>query len=254
MTRRSSIALLLLAASALSAQTPKTGRDVLEAMRTAYDGKWYHTLTFVQKTTFKNADGTTAREQIWLEALSHTAAGTQLRIDFGDLKDKNGVIYTPDSSFRIRNGAVAARNADGNPFLPLIEGVYVQPVEQTMKELAPNKIDMSKVYRRSYNGKPTWVVGAASAADSTSPQFWVEADRKLLTRMILPLAPNAPPYDIILDGYVTAGGGWLGTKITMNQGGVAKQLEEYTDWKVDVELDPALFDPAQWSTVKHWKK
>jgi hypothetical protein len=250
---RYSSTLLVLVASALSAQTPKSGRDVLAAMRAAYDGKWYHTLTFVQKTTFKNADGT-SREQTWYEALSHTGAGTQLRIDVGDPATGNGMLYTPDSVIRMRAGQVAARTADGNVFLPLIEGVYVQSVDKTMKELAPHNIDMSKFYQTTWKGKPNWVVGAASAADSLAPQFWVEADRKVLTRMILPLAANAPPYDIHLDGYVKAGGGWLSTKIVMNQGGVPKQLEEYTDWNVDVALDPALFDTARWTTVKHWKK
>jgi hypothetical protein len=253
MTLRYSSALLVFAASVLSAQAPKSGRDVLDAMRAAYNGKWYHTLTFTQKTTTKAADGT-PRVATWYEALAHTAAGTQLRIDVGEPSTGNGMMYTPDSVIRMREGKVAGRSADGNPFLPLIEGVYVQSVDKTIKELASQKIDMSKVYQTKWAGHPTWVVGAASAADSTSPQFWVDADRQLLTRMILPLAPNAPPYDIHLDGYVKAGGGWLATKIVMNQGGVAKQTEEYTDWKVDVELDPALFDPAKWTTVKHWKK
>ena len=37
--------------------TPATGRDVLQAMHDAYAGKWYSTLTFIQKTTRKTADG-----------------------------------------------------------------------------------------------------------------------------------------------------------------------------------------------------
>src|SRR4051812_68375 len=207
MTLRYSSALLVLAASALSAQ-PKSGREVLEAMRAAYSGKWYHTLTFTQKTTTKAADGS-PRVATWYEALAHTAAGTQLRIDIGEPSAGNGMMYTPDSVVRMRDGKVAARTDDGNPFLPLIEGVYVQSADKTIKELASQKVDMSKVYQTKWAGHPTWVVGAASAADSTSPQFWVDSDRKLLTRMILPLASNAPPYDIHLEGYVKAGGGWL---------------------------------------------
>ena len=79
-------ATLLLPAARLTAQaskTPGTGADVLEAMRAAYEGKWYHTLTFKQKTTFHRPDG--VQEQTWYETLSHTPQGTQLRIDFGDL-------------------------------------------------------------------------------------------------------------------------------------------------------------------------
>ncbi|HEY9226840.1 MAG TPA: hypothetical protein VIP11_09350, partial [Gemmatimonadaceae bacterium] len=238
--------------AAAQGQTPRSGREVLEAMRTAYNGKWYHTLTFTQKTTFRNQDGT-ERVQTWREALRHTGAtGTWLRIDIGDLKDGNGVIYTADSSWRIRGGKVAAANADGNPFLPLIEGVYVQPVDRTIRELAQTKVDLSKVYQTKSQGRDVWVVGASSAADTTSAQFWIDAERKVVTRMLLTLAANRPPYDIQLGGYERVGNGWLATKIVMLVGGVPQQTEEYSDWKIDVPLDAALFDPAQWTTVKHW--
>ena len=40
----------------------------------------------------------------------------------------------------------------------------------------------------------------------------------------------------------------------MSQGGKPVQGEEYADWKVDVPVDPAMFDIAQWTTVKHWAK
>src|ERR1044071_8597387 len=89
------VAALVTTAPCLTAQkstTPKTGADVLEAMRSAYAGKWYHTLTFTQKTTRLRPDGT-VQEQTWYETLSHTAAGTKLRIDMGDLAAGNGVVY-----------------------------------------------------------------------------------------------------------------------------------------------------------------
>lgn len=232
--------------------TPRSGREVLDAMRAAYDGKWYHTLTFRQKTTLRGQDGT-ERVQTWYEALRHTSAtGTQLRIDFGDPKDGNGVIYTADSLWRVRGGKLAGATGDGNVFLPMIEGVYVQPVDRTLKELESTKIDMSKVYQARWEGRPTWVVGAASASDSTSPQFWVDAERKVVTRMILVVVAGRPPMDIHLGGYERVGDGWLATKVTMYVGGVAQQTEEYSDAKVGVALDALLFDPNQWSAAKHW--
>src|SRR5437868_5934786 len=87
---------------------PKTGAEVLERMRAAYDGKWYHTLTFAQKTTtFRNGE---KRIASWRESLAHTARGTQLRIDMGDATKGNGVLYTPDSSWRFQGGKLAGKN------------------------------------------------------------------------------------------------------------------------------------------------
>ena len=235
--------------------SPRTGSDVLEAMRAAYAGKWYHTLTFTQKTTRRTQDGT-ERVETWYETLAHTAAaGTRLRIDMGDLSAGNGVIYTADSSFRVRGGKIQSSDASGNEFLPLIEGVYVQPVAKTVKELDQMKVDLSRVRTGTWQGKPVWIVGAASASDTTSPQFWVDTDRKLLQRMMVSFASGQPPYDVHLGGYERVGNGaWLATKIEMFQNGARRQAEEYSGWKVDVPIDPAMFDPAQWSTATHWAK
>jgi hypothetical protein len=247
MTKYSLAAAMLLAATLpLHAQEamPKSGTEVLERMRAAYDGKWYHTLTFAQKTTIYAKDGS-KRIQPWREYLRHTAAGTQLRIDVGDAARGNGILYTADSSWRFSGGKQVAHDADGNPFLPLIEGVYVQPVAKTVAELKPIKVDLSKVTSTTRAGKTVWIVGASSTADSTSPQFWVEADRKVVLRMIVNLG-GPDPYDIQLDDYVVAGGGLLATKVTMFVKGVPAQVEEYADWKVDVPLTDAQFNPAAW--------
>ena len=259
-SRLAPLTLLLVtsAAPCLTAQggaTPKTGTDVLEAMRSAYAGKWYHTLTFRQKTTMRGPDGT-ERQQTWYETLAHTpAAGTKLRIDFGELAAGNGVVFTPDSSFRVRGGQPQPPTASGNEFLPLIEGVYVQPVAKTVKELDQMKVDMSRVRTGTWEGKPVWIVGASSASDTTSPQFWVDTEHKRLQRMIISGPGGQPPLDVHLGKYEAVGkGAWLATKIEMFQGGVRRQAEEYSDWKVDVPVDPAMFDVAKWSTAPHWAK
>src|SRR5205085_5958138 len=122
-------------------------------------------------------------------------------------------------------GKLAAHDADGNPFLPLIEGVYVQPVAKTIAELKPIKVDLSKVTSTTRDGKTIWIVGVSSVADSTSPQFWVEADRKVVTRFIVNLgAPD--PFDIHLEDYVVADGGLLATKVTMYVKGAPAQIED----------------------------
>lgn len=254
------LAFVLGAPDSLTAQaggrgtTPRTGTDVLEAMRAAYDGKWYHTLTFVQKTTFHRPDGST-QEQTWYETLRHTKqSGTQLRIDLGDLANGNGVLFTPDSTFPVRGGTPGTPRGTGNEFLPLIEGVYVQPVSQTVKELAGMKVDLSRVATGTWQGQPVWIVGAASATDSTSPQFWVDTQRKLLVRMIIRPNEQQPPLDVHLGGYEPAGNAWIATKIDILQGGKPVQVEQYTEWKADVPLDPALFDVKQWKTAPHWAK
>jgi outer membrane lipoprotein-sorting protein len=241
--------LLLLAIAAIPSlagaqeAAPKNGTEVLERMRAAYEGKWYHTLTFGQKTTtFRNGE---KRVQSWHEYLRHTAKGTQLRIDFGDASKGNGVLYTPDSAFRFQNGKLAGKTADGNAFLPLIEGVYVQPVAKTVAELAQTKVDLGRMYVGTWKSKPVWVVGATSVADSTSPQFWIDPAQKVILRMVMKFS-GPDPLDVVLDDYVQAGNGMLATKVTMSVKGSPVQIEDYADWKVDVTLPDSLFDINAW--------
>jgi len=242
----------IMAAQSLDAQQPKDGTTVLERMRAAYAGKWYHSLTFVQKTTVTRPDGT-KNVSTWYESLRHTSAGVQLRIDRGDPADGNGVLYTADSSWRFREGKLTGATADGNEFLPLIEGVYVQPIERTVREVRNMKVDLSKVRPGRWRERDVWIVGATSASDTTSPQFWVDQQRNVVVRAMVNMSPTSV-LDILLDGYVTVGPAMLATKIVMSTGGKVIQEEEYSDWKTDIDLPPSLFDITNWKAATHWAK
>jgi hypothetical protein len=255
-------ALALLAAASLDAtpvraqseRAPASGTEVLQRMRKAYDGKWYPTLTFVQKTVMHRPDGTT-REQTWLESVRHTPQhGGQLRIDIGDLAAGNGVIYTADSSWSVRGGKLSGARAQGNELITLIQNVYLQPVERTTREVGLMKVDLSRSYARDEAGRRTWVVGTSTASDTTSPQFWVDAERNVVVRALLRNGPDEQVMDVLFGGYVPAGKAWLATDVKIFIGGKLLQEERYTDWKTDVKLDEALFDPAQWTTAPHWAR
>lgn len=235
---------------AAKAQTsPKTGQEVLQQMRDKYDGKWYTTLTFTQQTVVHKKDGTT-ETQTWYESLRHSAdGGTRLRIDFGDPAGGNGALYTADSLYSVRKGKVVSAQGEGNEFLPLIEGVYLQPVEHTVRDLAGMQVDLTQVTTGSWQGRPVWIVGAP-AGDLTKPQFWVDRDRLVVTRMVIKLRDLV--LDIDLGGYARVGPAWLATKIAMSADGKPLQSEEYSHWKTNIDLPASLFEAAQWSTAPHW--
>lgn len=246
---------LLVTATAVAAQSqpaaPIDGRVVLQRMRDAYFGKWYKTLTFTQRTTLRRQGGA-AVEQTWLESMRYTPEkGTQLRIDMGPLNEGRGVLYTADSSWRVVAGQARLPRAEGNEFIPLIQSVYVQPVAQTEAELTRLGFNLSRAYLTMVEGKPAWVVGAASAADTTASTFAIDTARKVLTRVTL-IRNGQAPINVSVGGYVRAGHGWLATRIDMSSLGAPIQTEEYSDWKVDIELPASLFDVTQWSTAPHW--
>ncbi len=232
---------------------PSSGRAVLQAMRAAYAGHWYATLTFVQETRRRGPDGKDTVET-WYESLRHSdASGTQLRIDTGDPSTGNGVIYTARETRRFRAGKEVARRRGGNALLPLIEGVYLQPLERTLDELTPTAVDLARpVLGARWEKRPVWILGAASASDLRSPQLWVNVERKVVVRAILAPVPGAPVMDIRIGRWVPLGGGWLGTRCEFLVDGKLDQAEDYRDWKAGVPLADALFDPATFASAPHW--
>ncbi len=247
-------AILIAAWPAITAAqaVPATGAAVLQRMHDAYSGKWYRTLTFVQTTTaYRNGAPTVST---WYESLRYTEPrGTELRIDTGSPSAGNGMLYTTDSSWVMRGGALTQTQPQGNQFLPMIEGVYMQPVSRTAEQVKALGVDMSRVMRGQWEGRPVWIVGAATATDTASTQFWVDTERNVVVRMILASTQAAsPPIDIHLGGYVPLAGGWLASKVSMFIGGAPRQIEEYRDWKANIDLAPGLFVPATWSTAPHW--
>ncbi|HEY4215492.1 MAG TPA: hypothetical protein VGM67_00055 [Gemmatimonadaceae bacterium] len=246
------LAVLSLAAPVRAQTVPASGTAVLQQMHDAYAGKWYHTLAFSQKTTaYRNGTPTIST---WYESLRFTEPrGTELRIDTGSPSAGNGVLYTTDSSWSMRAGKLTATRPQGNEFLPMIEGVYMQPVALTARQVAALGVDMSRVMRGEWEGRPVWIVGASAPTDTTSAQFWVDTQRNVVVRMLMPSgAAASPPMDIQLGGYVPLGNGWLASKVSMFIGGAPRQIEEYADWRADLDLAPGLFDPATWSTAPHW--
>ncbi|HXI21048.1 MAG TPA: hypothetical protein VNH46_08190, partial [Gemmatimonadales bacterium] len=239
---------LTLGAPALAAQTaPRSGREVVERMHAAYEGKWYRNLTFVQTTTINRA-GAAPTEQTWYETM---AAPGLLRIDIADPDSGNGAIYTRDSLFAVRGGTVVRRLGGGNPFLPLIMGVYVQPPEETVTELEAYHYDLSKVMVEGSGASAVWVVGTTTPGDTVTPQFRVEPGRLVVTRIIAEVAPNVV-MDADLGGYVAVGPAWLATTVKIGLPGGRSQEETYRDWRANRNLPAGFFDPAQWLKVPHW--
>ena len=135
---------------------PATGVELLQRMHDAYDGKWFKTVTFVQKTTLTRPTGV-VDTSTWYEALK---SPDRLRIDFGDPAKGNGALYTADSLYVVRSGKITRTVASGNPFLPFVAGVYDQPMERTLRQLAPYHFDLSQLRADTWQGRPVYVVGA----------------------------------------------------------------------------------------------
>ncbi|MEX2152413.1 MAG: hypothetical protein WD825_03690 [Gemmatimonadaceae bacterium] len=228
-----------------------TGADqLLAAMHDRYAGKWYRNLTFVQKSTYLRPDGRVSRVETWYEA---GAIPGRLRIDFGEPSRGMGVLYRNDSAYTMAGGRVTVRQAGRNLLLVLGFDVYGQPPARTLAQLRAERIDLSVLRTDMLDGKRVYVVGAGPR-DSTSNQFWVEADRLLFVRLIQTDTARRRTQDIRFGKYVAHGGGWVAEDVRVMISGFVALREEYSDVRVNVPLDSNLFVPEQWSMAQHWHR
>jgi hypothetical protein len=225
-------------ASTAAPPTPKTGQEVIAMMRERYAGKWYRTLTFTQKTTLP--DG---KVETWYEALELPG---KLRIDVAPLDSGKTLLFRNDSLYVFEQKKLKASQPLVHPLMVLGFDVYQAPITETVRKLKNLKFDLSKVHQTNWKGRPTYVVGA-SPRDTTSPQFWIDAERLYFVRS-LERSKKDPSIinETIFDKYIPLDGGWVELEVLFLANGKQQVKEEYINPKANVKLDPSIFDPSTW--------
>lgn len=225
-------------------------QGLVEAMRDRYSGKWYSTLTFVQASTFYRPDGSVLRSETWPESAMMPG---RLRIDIGNPSIGNAVIYANDTVYQFQQRRLISRQPGNNPLQVLGFDVYHLPPSRTLEILSSLGYALEAMYRTNHEGRDYYVVGARQG-DLKRKQFWVDADRLLLWRVIEPwLATDTVNVrEIRFQDYKQHGAGWVAEEVDFLRNGTRYFFEKYRDVRTDVEIDPALFDPRQFTTAKHW--
>jgi hypothetical protein len=229
-----------------------SAQRLVEAMRDRYSGKWYSTLTFVQASTFYQPDGSVRRTETWPESVMIPG---RLRIDIGSPSVGNAVIYANDTIYQFQQRRLISRQPGNNPLQVLGFDVYHLPPSRTLELLSSLGYDLEAMHRTSHEGRDYYVVGAREG-DLKRKQFWVDADALLLWRVMEPwLATDTVNVrEIRFQDYKQHGGGWVAEEVDFLKNGTRYFFEKYRDVRIDVDVDPALFDPRQFTTAKHWYK
>ncbi len=227
----------------------KNGDAVLRAMHDRYKTSWYDTLTFTQKSTTYNPDGTT-KVETWYEA---ALLPGKLRIDIGPPNDGNGYVMV-DGTCDDHQGWQGNWNAAAGEYAasPRFD-VYRQEPQTTIDVVKGQGYDLTKLREDTWEGHPVYVVGA-DKGDLQSRQFWVEKDTLLFVREMEPSRSDPKTVDDIrFTDYRKLGGGWVAARVEVHADNKMVFSEEYSDIRANVKLDPAVFDPSQFNST-HWEK
>jgi outer membrane lipoprotein-sorting protein len=228
----------------LSFAPPKTGEDIVKMMYNRYAGKWHRTLTFTQKTERYRNDSLKST-QTWHEAM---LAPDKLRIDIEPLANGNTIIFRGDSTYNFRNGQLRSASKDENDLIFLLGGLYFYPWDAVVAKLKSGGYDLSKSYETTWKDKPVYVIGSNNKDDLTSNQLWVDKKELYLVRMIE--QTKGTKEECIFDDHVKIGGGWSETKAAFYFGGKLLQVETYSDYKEEPDLDERIFDPKKYEKRK----
>jgi hypothetical protein len=231
------------------AQDIRSGEDLLRAMHDRYAKSWYANLTFTQKSTTYNADGTT-KVETWHEALALPA---KLRIDIGPLNNGDGYLMVDGTLTIFKGGKESGKRPLVNMLLVLGFDVYGQDPATTANVVKTEGYDLKKVHEEMWQGQPVYVVGAEKG-DLTSKQFWVEKKRLLFVRLFEPMRADPKTFqDVRFEDYREMAGGWVAARVEVHTNDKKVFSEEYSDIQSNVKLDPGTFDPKEFNAT-NWEK
>jgi len=241
--------LLILAVTCAQSQTARNGEDVLRAMHDRYAKTWYTNLTFTQKSTTYNPDGTT-KVETWNEAVVLPA---KLRIDIGPPQNNDGYLMVDGTLTILNAGKEAGTRPLVNMLLVLGFDVYGQSADKTTEVVRAEGYDLKKVHEETWEGHSVYVVGAEEC-DLKSKQFWVDKDRLLFMKLYEPTQEDPKKFqEIRFEDYRELSGGWVAARVEVYADDKKVFSEDYSDIQTNVKLHPGTFDPKQFAST-HWEK
>ncbi|MEO7210186.1 MAG: hypothetical protein ABIY35_04505 [Chitinophagaceae bacterium] len=238
------IILSFLLSFALFTGSKTDSKSVLKIMHDKYAGKWYTSFTFIQ-TTERYRNDSLINTQTWYEALHLPYS---FRIDFGDIKDGNAVIFSRDSMYIFRNDSLKRTDANNDDLTFLLGGMYIMPFDSVTTHFQILNYDLNKFHEDTFMGNPVYVIGADKAGEKVN-QIWIDKNKLVLLRFIE--YADGRKSEGIFENHKQFGGGWSEQKCSFYFDDKLAQVEYYHDCKANVSLDDAIFDPAMFGKV-HW--
>ena len=219
---------------------PESGYDVLSMMHDEYEGKWFQHFTFTQETIFYGQNEEVVRTQIWHEAMLLPG---KLAIKFDTKDSENGILFNDGTQYGYANGQKIQEIQRVHDLLVLGFDVFNQSVDITADQLESNGYDLDKVYKDNWQGRPVYVVGV-DKADSTKPQFWIDAERLVFVRNITIGRMNTIQ-EVQFNAYEPLGNGWVATEVIFKANGMLGLVEKYSEMEIPDSLSTEIFDPEK---------
>ena len=220
---------------------PNSARDLITHWKNHYADQSIRAFTFEQET-IRFKDGQATDTALWYEAVQYP---DQFRIDFGNGSEGNINLWRRDSVYVLREGEWKHRGPKVQESLILKGALYQLPVDTTLAKLTAVGIDTAIFRKAMLNERSMYVIGA-STGDDTSPQMWVDAERRNVVKRTSRLT-NGKTLAVVYDDFVQVDGYWVESWVEFLLDGTLIQTERYKNIQIRDELPQEIFDPNLFS-------
>lgn len=222
-----------------------TGEDVIKAMYSKYEGKWYRNMSLKQEMIRYNRQGEVISEGVMTEQLR--LPGT-VRGNYLPMENGNAEIFFNDTAHVFQGGELVRKNRYIHGVLIMGFDVYLQDPQITIDKMTEDGVDFSKMYETVWQDKQVYVVGT-DKEDLTVSQFWIEKERLVVVRLFKPSNRN-PDFvnEIQFNNIEPLGDGWVAAELIFKVNGNKYIHETYVEFKIEESFPDAIFDVKNFIT------
>src|SRR5688572_21727015 len=224
---------------------PRNGLEVIGAMRRAHPSRELRSLSFTVSTTEYRSDSSRV-----VLSRAHAALPGKFRLTRMPSSTRSGSVRDRQHLAVFERGRRVASLARVDLVMLLGYDVFAQSIDTTIMWLDSARIRFALARRDELDGRRVWVVGAMDG-DTTSSQFWIDAERWRVLRVIQ--RDPRPPGDVVevrFTEFTELLGVPVPTRSAVYRNGALVQTQFVSDVAVNPSLPSRVFDLSRWRDVK----
>jgi hypothetical protein len=167
----------------------------------------------------------------------------KFRIDFGDKTSGNTAIFTKDSVYHFRKGALTSTTVNDEDLTFMLGGMYFYPFDTVKAMFTRMGYDLDKFYET----KTAYVIGANNADEKTN-QVWVDKEKLVVVKFIN--YSHGEKEEGIFYNHEQFDNSWSEMACDFYIDGKLIQKEKYFDGKANGNISLKIFDPHNFSLLE----
>jgi|JI8StandDraft_1071087.scaffolds.fasta_scaffold16709_3 hypothetical protein len=199
----------------------QSGMDVLKRMHEQFAKGPCQCYTFSQKNTHYRNDSVVGTSE-WHETVVFPDI---FKIEFGDKKQGNYMLFRNDSAYRFKMGVFQNARRDSNSLLLILGGMYYRDFKDVTIRLKKAGFDFESLSQQTWGQYKAYVIGAKSN-DLKSNQIWIDKQSLKVLRIIETMG-NGDTMDMRFEAHQAWCKGFVETKVSFRRNGKLEQVEEY---------------------------